>query len=42
MFNRVKNYLTRLIDAHTRKGRHSANYIHLFYIDPANYVGAHA
>lgn len=33
-------YLVR--DKHARKGRHSQNYIHLFYIDPINYVGAHA
>lgn len=36
----IKGWLGTVVDKQTRKGRHSQDYIHLFYIDPNNYVGA--
>ena len=38
----IKGYLLTVIDKRSRKGRHSHDYIHLFYIPAAQYVGAHA
>ena len=38
----LKGWWIMLCDKHGRKGRHSRNHIHLFYITPELYVGAHA
>jgi hypothetical protein len=38
----IKGYFTTLMDKRARKGRHSQDYIHLFYVTPELYVGAQA
>jgi hypothetical protein len=41
-FEQAVNWYVTVCDKRARKGRHSQNHIHLFYIDPNNYVGAQA